>query len=179
MYGSKMSGSDNWSIRISSVDKNEQVEKLCVLKEQTEDCLLEWKPVYIVWPEGCDRKLLSSIYIKKHLDQRLSVLCFPFSLSPFEEQRLGLWSALCAFLPHRIHYPFLCLQEFLRRFASIPDMLELDHLTVSGDVTFGKGVSLKVSGSRSHQLLLFFFLLNVIIFPELICCDWHRFSLHW
>lgn len=36
-------------------------------------------------------------------------------------------------------------QEFLRRFASIPDMLELDHLTVSGDVTFGKGVSLKVS----------------------------------
>ena len=24
-------------------------------------------------------------------------------------------------------------------------MLELDHLTVSGDVTFGKGVSLKVS----------------------------------
>ena len=37
------------------------------------------------------------------------------------------------------------LQEFLRRFASIPDMLELDHITVSGDVTFGKGVSLKVS----------------------------------
>ena len=36
------------------------------------------------------------------------------------------------------------LQEFLKRFASIPDMLELDHLTVSGDVTFGKGVSLRV-----------------------------------
>nr|XP_045620646.1 UTP--glucose-1-phosphate uridylyltransferase-like isoform X1 [Procambarus clarkii] len=35
------------------------------------------------------------------------------------------------------------VKEFLRRFASIPDMLELDHLTVSGDVTFGKGVSLK------------------------------------
>jgi len=29
------------------------------------------------------------------------------------------------------------------RFANIPDMLELDHLTVSGDVTFGKDVTLK------------------------------------
>ena len=37
------------------------------------------------------------------------------------------------------------VQEYLTRFESIPDMLELDHLTVSGDVTFGKNVSLKVS----------------------------------
>lgn len=36
------------------------------------------------------------------------------------------------------------MKDFLSRFASIPDLLELDHLTVSGDVTFGKGVSLKV-----------------------------------
>ncbi|XP_052127304.1 UTP--glucose-1-phosphate uridylyltransferase isoform X1 [Frankliniella occidentalis] len=35
------------------------------------------------------------------------------------------------------------VKDFLSRFATIPDMLELDHLTVSGDVTFGKGVSLK------------------------------------
>lgn len=35
------------------------------------------------------------------------------------------------------------VKEFLARFASIPDILELDHLTVSGDVTFGKGVTLK------------------------------------
>jgi UTP--glucose-1-phosphate uridylyltransferase len=35
------------------------------------------------------------------------------------------------------------VKDFLARFASIPDMLELDHLTVSGDVTFGRGVSLK------------------------------------
>ena len=35
------------------------------------------------------------------------------------------------------------MNEFLKRFASIPDILELDHLTVSGNVTFGKGVSLK------------------------------------
>lgn len=38
---------------------------------------------------------------------------------------------------------FSKVREFLNRFASIPDMLELDHLTVSGDVTFGKDVSLK------------------------------------
>jgi len=31
----------------------------------------------------------------------------------------------------------------LPRFGSIPDVLELDHLTVSGDVTFGRGVSLR------------------------------------
>jgi len=35
------------------------------------------------------------------------------------------------------------VQEYVTRFESIPDMLELDHLTVSGDVTFGKNVSLK------------------------------------
>lgn len=39
---------------------------------------------------------------------------------------------------------YLKVQDYLRRFESIPDMLELDHLTVSGDVTFGKNVSLKV-----------------------------------
>lgn len=35
------------------------------------------------------------------------------------------------------------VKDFLSRFPTIPDMLDLDHLTVSGDVTFGKGVSLK------------------------------------
>ncbi|XP_030765093.1 UTP--glucose-1-phosphate uridylyltransferase isoform X2 [Sitophilus oryzae] len=38
---------------------------------------------------------------------------------------------------------FSKVQEFLNRFANIPDLLELDHLTVSGDVTFGRGVSFK------------------------------------
>ncbi|GAB6025043.1 UTP--glucose-1-phosphate uridylyltransferase [Chamberlinius hualienensis] len=38
---------------------------------------------------------------------------------------------------------FAKVRDFLRRFGSIPDILELDHLTVSGDVTFGRGVSLK------------------------------------
>ena len=38
---------------------------------------------------------------------------------------------------------FKIISEFLSRFGSIPDLLELDHLTVSGDVTFGKGVSLR------------------------------------
>ncbi|KAI4494439.1 hypothetical protein M0802_008931 [Mischocyttarus mexicanus] len=38
---------------------------------------------------------------------------------------------------------FSKVEEFLIRFPTIPDLLELDHLTVSGDVTFGKGVALK------------------------------------
>ncbi|XP_041641220.1 UTP--glucose-1-phosphate uridylyltransferase-like isoform X1 [Cheilinus undulatus] len=46
--------------------------------------------------------------------------------------------------PHvKLGSSFTKVQEFLQRFESIPDMLELDHLTVSGDVTFGKNVSLK------------------------------------
>lgn len=38
---------------------------------------------------------------------------------------------------------FSKVREFQARFASIPDVLELNHLTVSGDVTFGKNVSLR------------------------------------
>ena len=34
---------------------------------------------------------------------------------------------------------FKKVSSFLARFGSIPDLLELDHLTVSGDVTFGRG----------------------------------------
>jgi len=37
---------------------------------------------------------------------------------------------------------FKKVANFLSRFGSSPDVLELDHLTVSGDVTFGRGVSL-------------------------------------
>lgn len=43
---------------------------------------------------------------------------------------------------------FAKVKEFLGRFANIPDIIELDHLTVSGDVTFGRGVSLRVSVGR-------------------------------
>ncbi|KAK7580447.1 hypothetical protein V9T40_001076 [Parthenolecanium corni] len=38
---------------------------------------------------------------------------------------------------------FTKINDFFKRFKKIPDILELDHLTVSGDVTFGKNVSLK------------------------------------
>lgn len=38
---------------------------------------------------------------------------------------------------------FRKVKDFLSRFASIPDILELDHLTVSGNVHFGKAVILK------------------------------------
>lgn len=38
---------------------------------------------------------------------------------------------------------FIKVKEYLHRFDSIPDIIELDHLTVAGDVTFGRGVVLK------------------------------------
>jgi len=38
---------------------------------------------------------------------------------------------------------FDAVNNFLNRFAGVPHLLELDHLTVSGDVWFGKGVQLK------------------------------------
>ncbi|CAH8839197.1 unnamed protein product [Trichobilharzia szidati] len=38
---------------------------------------------------------------------------------------------------------FKKVKDFLTRFGSIPDLLELDHLTVTGDVYFGKGIVLK------------------------------------
>ncbi|KAA0188146.1 UDP-glucose pyrophosphorylase 2 [Fasciolopsis buskii] len=38
---------------------------------------------------------------------------------------------------------FKKVKDFLMRFSSIPDMLELDHLTVTGDVYFGKNITLK------------------------------------
>ena len=42
------------------------------------------------------------------------------------------------------------VREMLERFENIPDMLESDHLTVSGDVTFGKNVTLKVITGASE-----------------------------
>ncbi|XP_065919353.1 UTP--glucose-1-phosphate uridylyltransferase-like [Dysidea avara] len=38
---------------------------------------------------------------------------------------------------------FQKVKDFLDRFQNIPNMLELDHLTVSGDVTFGTNITLK------------------------------------
>ena len=38
---------------------------------------------------------------------------------------------------------FKKVQNFLSRFSSPPHILELDHLTVTGDVTFGHDVTLK------------------------------------
>jgi UTP--glucose-1-phosphate uridylyltransferase len=39
---------------------------------------------------------------------------------------------------------FQKLDDYEKRFKSIPNILELDHLTVSGNVTFGSNVTLKV-----------------------------------
>jgi len=38
---------------------------------------------------------------------------------------------------------FAKVKDFLSRFENIPNIMELDHLTVSGDVVFGKDVTLK------------------------------------
>lgn len=38
---------------------------------------------------------------------------------------------------------FQKVKEYLNRFETIPDIIELDHLTVAGDVTFGRNVTLK------------------------------------
>eukprot|EP01101_Sappina_pedata_P009179 TRINITY_DN5274_c0_g1_i1.p1 TRINITY_DN5274_c0_g1~~TRINITY_DN5274_c0_g1_i1.p1 ORF type:complete len:501 (+),score=227.13 TRINITY_DN5274_c0_g1_i1:40-1503(+) len=47
-------------------------------------------------------------------------------------------------VPHiKLGESFSKVSDFLRRFKGIPDILELDHLTVSGDVTFGEGVILR------------------------------------
>ena len=46
---------------------------------------------------------------------------------------------------------FKKVSDFLRRFESIPNILELDHLTVSGDVTFGPGVVLKVGEQKKKK----------------------------
>eukprot|EP01117_Protostelium_nocturnum_P007078 TRINITY_DN2540_c0_g1_i1.p1 TRINITY_DN2540_c0_g1~~TRINITY_DN2540_c0_g1_i1.p1 ORF type:complete len:479 (-),score=173.03 TRINITY_DN2540_c0_g1_i1:59-1495(-) len=38
---------------------------------------------------------------------------------------------------------FTVISEYQKRFKSVPNILELDHLTVSGDVTFGSNMTLK------------------------------------
>jgi len=38
---------------------------------------------------------------------------------------------------------FKKVANYQKRFKSIPNLLELDHLTVSGDVTFGRKVTLR------------------------------------
>lgn len=43
----------------------------------------------------------------------------------------------------QLGYSFRKVKEFHNRLDGIPDILELDHLTVAGDVTFGRGVVLK------------------------------------
>ncbi len=40
---------------------------------------------------------------------------------------------------------FKKVKDFLSRFSNIPDLLELDHLTIAGNVHIGRDVSLKVS----------------------------------
>lgn len=48
---------------------------------------------------------------------------------------------------------FGTVKDFNARFASIPDILELSHFTVSGDVAFGYNVSLKAN--KREKILWF------------------------
>ena len=58
---------------------------------------------------------------------------------------LGNIAVLCYLcITYLILFGLFQVKEFLGRFATIPDIIELDHLTVSGDVRFGKKVTLKV-----------------------------------
>lgn len=63
-------------------------------------------------------------------------------------QRPTKWSILTPVRPwsdtQTYLEPFMLAQDFLSRFETIPDILELDHLTVSGNVRFGKNVVLRV-----------------------------------
>lgn len=45
------------------------------------------------------------------------------------------------------------VDDFLRHFIHIPDMLELDTLTVNGDVYFGRNIKLKVCDSVKFNYL--------------------------
>jgi hypothetical protein len=40
-------------------------------------------------------------------------------------------------------FSFVQIQQFQKRFKKIPKILELDHLTVTGDVNFGRNVTLR------------------------------------
>lgn len=47
---------------------------------------------------------------------------------------------------------FKKVSDFAKRFASIPDIVDLDQLTVSGDVTFGANVTLRVSPHKAFPI---------------------------
>ena len=51
---------------------------------------------------------------------------------------------MCVAAVPQLYFIIIQVKDFLSRFQNIPNMLELDHLTVSGDVTFGTNITLKV-----------------------------------
>lgn len=71
------------------------------------------------------------------------------------------------------------MKDYLSRFASIPDMLELDHLTVSGDVTFGRGVSLKVSSISKSFAEGFIIIIIIITYYLLLITYYLLLSTAW
>jgi UTP--glucose-1-phosphate uridylyltransferase len=53
--------------------------------------------------------------------------------------------------------------DYLARFQSIPTILELDHLTITGDVTIGSGVTFKVRRAWPHTCFGVLLLLLVCV----------------
>ena len=64
-----------------------------------------------------------------------------FPATPLVKLGDSHFKKVSSFLSRYIHIDgevyYIFFQPY--RFGSIPDLLELDHLTVSGDVTFGRG----------------------------------------
>jgi UTP--glucose-1-phosphate uridylyltransferase len=44
------------------------------------------------------------------------------------------------------------ISEFQSRFKKIPNVIDLDHLTVTGDVHFGRGVTLRGTVIGRHRI---------------------------
>ena len=63
---------------------------------------------------------------------------------------------------------YIILYLYNLRFGSIPDLLELDHLTVSGDVTFGRGGDVMETNRTLHSLVCF------VVSESPGHCDHHR-----
>lgn len=88
-----------------------------------------------------NRIILVSIHSLYSLESRSFGICIDFDFIPFP---LLLFSSL------------LQLSDYERRFRTVPDILELDHLTVSGDVYFGANVTLKVPNPTTTKSPMFF-----------------------
>lgn len=55
------------------------------------------------------------------------------------------------------------IQDFQKRFQKIPNIIELDHLTVSGDVHFGRNVTLRGTVIGTYRIALIAIDINLFL----------------